>query len=294
MSAVLNDVEPQLSVSLHMTQDTRASLLSGERALSIAQSFEIDSTEMAQAATSERNSMAKRIDQIKALRKEFIEPAQKIMDNANALFNPAIKSLEDGRKLLADGLLEWQRKEQARVDLENARIAAEARKLRQEAEQKAAAEHARAEEQAREARRQADEAEARRKQAEAEGNTRAAAAAAAEAAKASERAAAAQENGAAKAAQAHAVAVAVEAVPMATVGKLSGMRSKWVAKLNKNETEESAKALIILAAADNPMLMGLLDVNMSALNKMAGALKTAMQVPGFTAVDEPIIAGSRK
>lgn len=292
MSAVLKE-EPQLSVELHMTQDIRANLMQGERALSVAQSYEIDSAEMAKAASDERTDMARRIDRLKVLRKEFIEPAQKIMDNANNLFNPAIAGLESGRKLLGDGLLEWQRKEQARVNLENAKREEEARKARQEAEQKAAAEQARAEEVARELRRQAQEAEERRRQAEAEGNTRAAAAAAAEAAKATERAAAAQENGAAKAAQAHMEAAAITPPPVET-SKLAGMRSKWVAKLSPSETEESAKELIVKAAATNPMLLGLLSVDTSALNKMASALKGAMRVPGYTAVDEPIIAGSRK
>ena len=302
MSAVLQEqpsiqtAPADMSVVLHMTDDIRGQLMQGERALHVAEAFEIDSPEMAQAASDERASMASKIDRIKVLRKGFLAPAQQIMDNANALFNPAIQSLEAGRKLLGDRLLSWQLKEKQRIELENAEREARERKERQEAEARAAAEAARAAEIARKAEREAQEAEERRKAAEAEGNTRAAAAAAAEAARAQEKAAAAIENGEAKASMAHMAVPAVTTKPAAAPAKIAGstMRENWVAVLDKGVTEDDAKLLIVKAAVDNPMLLGLLKVDTSAINKMAKALKGQMRVPGYTAVDQPILAGSRK
>ena len=67
-----------------------------------------------------------------------------------------------------------------------------------------------------------------------------------------------------------------------------------MAKLNQGLTEDDAKALIVQAAATNPQLLGVLKLDMPAINKLAKALKQVMQVPGFTAINEPSLSGSRK
>jgi len=287
-----------LSVTLSFTDEIRQKLREGEGALAVAEAYEIDSPDMAQVAADELTTVKGAIVKIEELRKGFLEPAKKIIDNANALFNPALDGYRAAESTLKQRLAGWSEREKQRIALENARREEEARKARQEAEAKAAAERARAEQQAAEERRKAEEAEARRKQAEAEGNARAAAAAAAEVAKAQERAAAAVENGEAKAVEAHlsAAASVVEAAPVVQA-KIAGvqMRDNWSAELRSGTTPDQAKILIVQEAAAGRMdLLGIIEINESALNKLAKALKTNFNVPGYAAKNTPIVAGSRK
>lgn len=295
MSAVIQKQDENMSVVLVMDDTVRTQLRQGENALTAAQAYVIDCQEVAQLVSDERIGLAKRIDAIKAVQKKYIEPAQQIIENAKEMFNPAIKALTDARDYLGKSLLSWDQQEKARIARETAEREAAERKVRQEAEAKAAAERARAEEKAREERRKAAEAEEARRKALAEGNARAAAAAAAEAAKANERAEAAIEDGNAKAMQAQVATIAM-AAPVQEPVKLAGssVRDNWVAKLHQGMTEDDAKALIVNEAVSNPQLLGLLKLDMPAINKLAKALKKAMQVPGFTAVNEQTLAGSRK
>jgi hypothetical protein len=296
MSAVMQqDVKQNLSVVLTMDEALQAQLRQGETAMSVAQEFVIDCAEMAQAAANERTDLAVRIDALQARRKKFIEPAQQIIDNAKELFNPAIANLTAAREYLGVGLIEWDKKEKARIAKEKEEREAEERRARQKADQEAAVARARAEEQAAEQRRLAAVAEEARQKALREGNARAAEAAAAAAAKATEKAEAAIEEGNAAATQAH-VAVTAMAMPAPAAVKISGssVRENWIAKLNQGLTEDDAKALIVNEAATNPQMLGLLELNTGAINKLAKALKGAMRVPGYTAKDEPTLAGSRK
>ena len=296
MSAVMQKPEDQnLSVVLTMDDSTRDLLRQADGAMVIASEYVIDCSEMAQAASNERTSLAMRIDAIKARRKKFIEPAQQIIANAEELFNPAITALTAARDMLGGGLLEWDRKEKARIAKEREEREAAERKARQEAEAEAAAARARAKEKADEELRKAREAEEARQKALREGNARAAAAAAAAAATANERANAAIEEGDAKAMQAQ-VAVVAAVAPVVEPVKIAGtsIRENWEPVLNPGVTEEDALDLIIQAAATDQQLRGLLKLDQPALKKLAKALKTAMRVPGYTAKDVPTLAGSRK
>ena len=296
MSAVMQKPEEQsLSVVLTMDEGTRDMLSSAQGALIVAKEYVIDCAEMAQAASNERTSLAVRIDAIKMRRQKFIEPAKQIIANAEELFNPAIRAMTAARDMLGTGLLEWDKKEKARIAKEREDREAAERKARQEAEAKAAAERARAEEKAREERRKAAEAEEARQKALRDGNARAAAAAAAAAAEATERANAAIEQGEAKAIQAQ-VAVVAASMPVAEAVKIAGtsVRENWVPVLNQGVTEEVALVQIIQSAATDQQLRGLLKLDQPALNKLAKALKGAMRVPGYAAKDVPTLAGSRK
>lgn len=317
MSAVLKEVTTD-PVETPATQTivlpVTETLMAGIRpagAVVEANAWEIDSADMAQLAAAQRTTWAKRIDQIKAMRKDFVEPAQAILERAKKWFTPPIEDLEGGREILGRKLLAWDEKEKARIAAERAAREAEERRIRQEAEAKAAAERARAEETARIEREKAAKAEAERKrQAEEaerlrrEGDAKAAAeadrkakAAAAEAAKAQEREQAAIENGEAKAQTAQLEAAAqVQAAPEPAVVKIAGqaVKDNWVAEMAPGLTEEKALALIVAEAGARPDLLGLLKLDTSAVNKMAKALKTAMRVPGFVAVNRPQIAGARK
>lgn len=285
MSAVLEKpAAPPLSVTLAMTPEIQASLQEGEGALVAVQSYEIADADTANAVAGEMNGYKRAIVKLEDLRKGFLRPAQEIIDNAKALFNPAIdgfKAAEDHCKKLLAG---WSDKEQKRVALENLQREEAARKLRQEAEATAAAELARANKEAEEKRQLAEQYETAGK--------------AAHAARLREQANAVQENGAARAQEAHLqAAAATTAMPVAQASKIAGaqMRDKWVAKLLPNVTEDQAKAMIVDAIAKGRAdLLGVLDLNESAIRKMAEGLHKAMSVPGYEAVNDPIVAGSRK
>ncbi len=286
-------------------------------AVAVAMAYEIDSAEMAQLAANERAAWAKRIDGIKAMRKDFVEPAQTILERAKKWFNPPILDLEAGRELLGRKLLAWDEQEKARVAREQAEREAVARRLRQEAEAKAAAELARAQEAAREARqraaaaeeeraRQAAEAERLRK----EGDVKAAAeaerkakAAAAEQAKQQEKEQAAAQNGAASAnrIQMEAAAAASAQPAIQEITKIAGQSTKenWVAVLNDGETEQTALLKIVTAIVNDKRedLLALLLVDTAArgpLNRLAAAQKKHMRVPGYRAEDQPVLAGKRR
>jgi hypothetical protein len=165
---------------------------------------------------------------------------------------------------------------------------AEERRVRQEAEAKAAAERAKAEQIAAEQRRQAEAAEAARRKAEAEGNAKAAARAAAEAATLQEKAVATIENADAKAAETIMAAQAALQLPPATAEKVAGfsLRDNWKAELHPGKGEYAVIALIVEAIANGRSdLLALLKLDMSAADKLAKALKGAMNVPGMLAVN---------
>lgn len=303
MSAVLEqpitDAE-ELRVTMQLSPDAKREI-SSTGALALAKAYEVDCPEMAQALADERTGWAKKIDRIKQMEKESLAPAKKMLEDMKAWgskwFGPALTDLEAARELAGQKLLAWDQAEKARLAREQAERDAAARKLRQEAEAKAAAERARAEEQAKEARRKAAEAAEAQRKAEAEGNARAAAAAAAARAKAEEQAVAAVENGEARAQQATLeAAVMVQAAPVAESVKIVGqaVKDNWLAELKAGLSEDDAKALIVAEAASRPELLGLLKLDTAAVNKMAKALKGAMRVPGFTAANRPLLAGSRK
>ena len=317
MSAVLEQPDTEeLRVTMALTPDAKREV-SVIGALAIARAYEVDCAEQAQALANDRTDWAKRIDRIKAMQTESLAPAKKMMEDmktwAAKWFGPSLADLEAARELGGQKLLAWDQAERVRVAKEQAEREALARKLRQEAEARAAAERARAEEQRKEALRKAEEAAAAQRKAEAEGNARAAATAAAARAKAEEQARAAVESGEAKAQQAtlQAAAQISTAAPAEPV-KIAGqaVKDNWVRELAPGYTEDSAKLQIVLGIAGVYMnddgkivfdpsrmrdeLLGLVEIKTSGIDKMAKALKGAMRVPGYVAVNRPQIAGSRK
>ena len=295
----MNDIEnsKSLTISLKMSADDQSQIVTGIASLDDANSLIIDCAEMAQFASDERTSLARRIDRLKDARKGFLAPAQQIMDHAKAMFDPALCALEQSRGVIGGKLKVWTEAQEAKA-AEASRIAANAeRKARAEAEAKAAAEMARADEQAAAARRQAEEAEERRKQAEAEGNSRAAAAAAAAAASALARAESAIEAGAAKAEAVLMQAAAVAPLPVAAPTKIAGsqMRDNWVAQLKPGTSREQATRMVAAAAVGGRNdLWAHIELTDASLNKLAKALKGAMDVPGYEAYNDRQIAGARK
>lgn len=300
MIAQLKETPQELSCILRVDATLQRQIAVGVSSREIAEAIVVDSPEMAQLASDERTNMARAIDQMKELRKGFLAPAQQIIDNAKALFNPALEALEESRSLIGSKLLAWQQAEEARKAELKRKADELARIVRQEAEAKAAAERASAEEVAAAARRDAEEAERRRQEAAAAGDTHAAAGAAIQAAMAQKRADAVIESATAKAEAIEIEATASIQTPGIAPSKIAGstLKDNWIAALNDEIpgiTEDKAKALIVAAcAAGRTDLLAVLAVDQSALNKLAKALKGAMNVPGYKAFNDRKLAGKRK
>lgn len=290
-------------------------------ALAVAQAYEVDCPEMAQALANERVGWALRIDAIEAMEEDFMSPVKQAVKDMKARvvkwFGPTKADYIAARDLAGQKLLTWDAAEKVRVAREQAEREAVARRLRQEAEAKAAAERAKAEEVARQAREASQRAEAERARqvAEAErlrkeGDAKAAAeaerkakAAAAEQAKQQEKEQAATQNGAAAAArvQAEAAAAASAQAPVQEAAKITGQSTKenWVAVLKDGETQETALLKIVTAIVNDKRedLLALLLVDDAAkgpLGRLAAAQKAHMRVPGYRAENQPVLAGKRR
>jgi len=287
-----------LSVTLQMPEDTRAELRSSETAIVQAESFEIDCHELAVAANDELRMVKDRRARIESLRKSFIQPAQQIIDNANALFNPADKALAQAEAVIKAKLVAYQEGQQRKAEEQRRLVDEAARKARQEAEQRAAAERAKAQQRADELRRMADEAEAARVALEADGKKRRQAQqAAAEAAKLREQADQTIENGEAKAREAQ-LAAAASAAPsaIAAPAKLEGFttRENWICEFEQGLDENGVKKKLVEHLKERPELLALLKLDMTAAGRIARALKAAFNVPGLVARNDPIAASTRR
>lgn len=281
----------ELSVTLRVDEPLRQTLRENEGALTVAQTYEIDCEQVAELANRELRGVKERIERLKKLKAGFIAPAQQILDNANALFNPALLALAEAEKTLKLGLANWTL-EQARIAEEARRRAQEEdRRRRQEAEAQAAAARAKAEQEAAEQRRIAREADEARLKAEREGNAKAAARAAAEAAKATEKAAAVVENAEAKAGELVLAAESAAAPVVEAPRKVAGfsVRENWKFELAPDKSEAAALIAVVQAAAGaRPDLLSLLKIDYSAGDKLAKAQKKMMSVPCFVAMNRPV------
>lgn len=322
MSAVLQEsvAEPRdetIHVSIPVTAAVTA-LARPANAMAIAQSYEIDCADTAQSLANDLAEWGRRIDRIEAMKKDLLAPAKKALEELRARlgawFDSPLADLVEAREVGKAKLLAWQQAEERRVAEENAKREAEARRIRQEAERKAAEERAKAEEAARAEREKARLAEEERAKAAAEadrlrreGDAKAAAEAdrvarekAAEAAKAEERERQAVENGAARAQAAQLQAAAATPAAVATVTAIKGtaMKDNWVAELAPGFTADGAKLEICRAiVAGRHDLLALIEVDTAPrgpLNKIAAALKSAFNIPGYRAVNKQSLASSRK
>lgn len=299
--------EQKLSVSLNLTPQLVADLGRETGALTVAQTYVIDSPEMAVEANTELQDVKRRLKLVEDWRERFLAPVRQLTDTANEFFNPARQALQGAEAHLKTALLGWNKKEEERVAAERRNAEEAARRARAEAEAQAAAQRARAQQEADEKRRQAALAEAERQRQEreavrlrAEGNAkaaaeaaRAAATAAAESAKREEEAQAKIEAGEAKAQQTTMAAAAIPMEVVAGPAKLAGFgsRENWGAELAPGKTEDEVKVAICSAIAGGRTdLFALIALDMKAAGKLAKALKANFNVPGLNAVNRPVAA----
>lgn len=300
MNAVLKPELEQphdVTIKLALTDAHRAAMAANGAALKLARSYVIDCADMANQAAAEILAFNKQIAGIKVMYEDLAAEPKSTLAKLKAWFVPGVHEREEAIGILKDRLKGWNEQETARIAIENKQRQDEADRVRREAEAKARAEEERAAQIARDKQAEADRQEAIRKQAEADGNTRAAAAAAAAKGKAEQEAAAAAHVGAAKAEAHHmaAAAATTNAAPV-QIAKVAnaGMRDNWIAKLAPDTTEAQAKALIVAAAATNPMLLGVIEIDTSALNKLAKGLHESFTVPGYVAFNDRQVTGKHK
>ena len=274
--------QPEFSAVVRITPEVQSQIAASNGLLEKVRGYVIASNEQAQIVNVDLQSIKAAAKNLDGIRKSIVLPLDTARTNAQAFFVPALNVLKEAEDHCKRLLLGWQEKLDAERREAQRKADEEQRRIRQKQEAEAAAARAKAEEQAREARRKADEAEAARQKALAEGNARAAAEAAARAAKEQERAAAVLESAEAKIALAEQTAPVIMAAPIAAP-EIRGFSSRTVWKARVTD-----KAALIRAAADRPDIAALLLVDDKAANRLAGALKSALNVPGLEAYEEKL------
>lgn len=293
----LLSTEP-VSATVSFDDESRVHLRSAESSLMIAREFTIESHDDCQEAINERNANLREVQWLENRLDFVLAPFTEGVKRVRAIFKPMIDRRRDAIAHLNPLIVSWEMEQRRLEDIAAKKREEEARRVRQETERKAAAAHAEAEEKAAQERRAAEILEAQRKQAEEDGNQQAAQDAARKAAELREQADHTVETANAEVAQMtlEAAATPSEAPPPRPVMAGNQLRTKWVAELMPTYTEEQAKFQIVRAiASENRMdLLGVIRMDMPALQKIASGLKKNMSVPGYMAIDRPIAAGSKR
>lgn len=230
-------------------------------ALTMVESMVIDSQETYDLAADELKAIKHKAKTLEDQRTGITGPINKALKAVNDLFRGPSQYLEQAEKIIKGKMLTYS--------AEQERIAAEERR---KAEALVRAEQERL----------AREAAAKEAAAKAEADALIAAGNA-------EKAAEVQAQAAIEAASITATAQVMTApVVEVSVAKVSGIsqRSVWKA-------EVTDKAALIAFIAANPQFQNLLEVNTSALNQMAKAMKDTMQIAGVRAFEEKTLAASR-
>lgn len=232
-----------------------------QAALDMVKAMEIDSQETYELAADELKAIKAKSKQLEDQRTGITGPINQALKSINALFKGPATFLEDAERIIKGKMLTYS--------TEQERIAAEERR-RQEAAIKA------------EQDRLAREAAAKEQEA------------AKEAAKLLEQgdAEAAAEVQAQAAIEAASMAATAEVMTVTTVApavaKVSGVSTRTTYK-----AEVTDKAALIAHIAANPQFANLLDVNTSALNQMAKAMRESLSMPGVRVYEEKTLASGR-
>jgi hypothetical protein len=262
-------VNPLATVAALQAPDRAAVMKPADQARAMANMMTVTNALDRELAVEEIQGIKASLKELDRRRRTVTDPLNEAVKAVNALFKPAIEALEGAEGTLKNKVIAFDRAEEARI-AEQRRIADEQARAAAAAAAEAAAKAA-----------AAAEAEARAAQEKAQ----------AEAAAGNFEAAAAHEMAAAhaQAQAAEVVAVATTAVtaapaPIAApVKKGTASRTKWSAEL------VSLQALVE-HVAKNPSLIGLLQLDQRAADKMASALEAQMAIPGLKPVSSQSLA----
>lgn len=86
----------------------------------IADDFVVDSEELFEIAASEAIELTRIHGEIEAQRQSIVEPANTVLRNANAIFMPVLRKIEEAKKLLGQRMTEYRERERQRIARENA------------------------------------------------------------------------------------------------------------------------------------------------------------------------------
>ncbi len=224
--------------------------------LALAQSYEIDSPEMAESAAQDLGEIKGRIKKLDELRKSMTKPLDEAKARIMDLFRGPTETLQKAESQLKLAIGTWTEKERARIEAE--------RRAQEEAARKAAEEQ----------RRIAEEAAAKAREAEAAGDHLAAVAAEQEAQAAAQTAEVIQH-----------MAPAVVAAPP----KLAGISTtdNW-------KCECTDLMALVQAVAAGQASIELLEFNQKEANKRAKALRAEFKVPGIRVYAEQVVSARAK
>ncbi len=240
--------------------------------LEVAETYVIDSPLMFAEAGEELKRIKAKSKELNDKRVAITKPLDDAKKAVMDLFRKPVEILSQAELVLKNSIVNYQ-EEQARIARLEQQKQAEAQRIEREALEA----KARAAEEA--ARKEAEELQRKANEAAKNGNE-------AEAQKMAEQAQLAFQTG-----QAQANVIAQEAsamnapVTVAAPSKVSGisMRETWKAEVTDKEA-------LVKFIATNPHLLNLVDVNNSAVNQMAKAMKGNLNIPGVRAYAEKSVA----
>lgn len=229
-----------------------------QSALAMVESMVIDSQETYELAADELKAIKAKAKTLEEQRTSITGPINKALKAVNDLFRAPGTYLEQAEKIIKGKMLAYTTEQQRIADEERRRaeaaIKAEQERLAREAAEREAA-----------AKAEADKLLA-------EGNA--------------DKAAEVQAAAAIEAANLTATAQVMTAPVVApAVAKVSGIATRGVWK-----AECTDKAAMIAFVAANPQFQNLLDVNTTALNQLAKAMRETLQVPGVRVYEEKQLA----
>ncbi len=282
--------------------------------LSSARAITIDGPDMYQMAAGELQQIKRKAKDLEEQRVGLVTPLNSVVKKINDMFRAPLEFLSQAEVTIKGAMITYDReqeriaaearrkaeeaaaRERSRLEAEAAAAAAKAKaeedRLRAEADaaeraaQRARDEEARLRAEAEEAARAGDRARAAELEAKAKAESSAAQAADIAAAKADSKADSKASE--VRAEEIRGQAAMVQAAPVSiasSIPKTAGIhgKTKWKGRV-KNKMD------LIRFVAANPQFIELLDANESAINKMAGALKSAMIVDGVEVYEERQIA----
>lgn len=252
-----------------------AILRPAEIALAGAVALVIDCPEMMDLAAAETKAVKQRLADMETMRKAITRPIDEAKAKIMDLFRPATETLQKTETVLKDKMVGYQLAERRKAEEAQRLAEEEARKLRDLAARESAAREAGARE------------EAARLVAEAQ-----AAAAQGDQARAADLAVAATQTIEAAHEECAHIEMAAAVVPSAVVSapaapKGTSLRGKWKARVID-------KQRVVAFVAANPHFLEILDVNESALNKLAGALQKKLPIDGVEPYEDFTVAVSKR
>jgi len=260
-------------------QTVDAEVRQANNALAVAQSYVIDSTEMAEAAAEDLRDIVTRKKKLTEVRMSMTRPLDESKKRIMELFEPPATALESAENLLKNGLSVWQQHCRKIEEAERAEREKETRRLADEARAATVA----AEAEAAEVAKAAEAAAAAVKAAEASGDAEAIAAANSAAA-AAEAAVVAAED------EANATAMIADSIEYMAPVVAEKSTLKGVSSRDSYKAEVVDLMALVKAVAAGEASIALLEANTKVINKQVAALKTEFKVPGIRVYTQAVVS----